>query len=186
MVHTVVIVLGLVVSSPVEPAGTTASDLKTYEAVRAKAGRDSLAHVRLALWCEAHGLAAERVSQLAQAISIDPAQVTARGLLGLVKYGGQWLRPEEVGDRRKSDQALSKKLEDYHARRVALLRSQRAAADPRKAARAHEKLAMWCEQQGLNRPGDRPLDHGDSARPIPRSHLETPGLRQAARTVVDP
>jgi tetratricopeptide (TPR) repeat protein len=149
MVHLVVIALGLVVQTQEEPIRAVASDLKTYDAVRAKAGRDPSAHVKLALWCEAHGLNAERVRHLAQAIAIDPKNVAARGLLGLIDYGGQWLRPEAVGDKRKSDPALMKKLEEYHARRASLEASKRAVADPRKASRAHETLAMWCEQQGL-------------------------------------
>jgi tetratricopeptide (TPR) repeat protein len=149
MVHLVVIALCLVVQTP-QPIPTVTSDLKTYEAVRAKAGRDPSAHVKLALWCEAHGLNAERVRHLAQAISIDPRHVAARGLLGLIDYGGQWLRPEAVGEKRKSDPALVKKLEEYYARRAALEASKRAVAEPRKASRAHETLAMWCEQQGLN------------------------------------
>ena len=166
MLHTVVIVLGLVVSSPVEPAGTTASDLKTYEAVEPRQAA-TLAHVRLALWCEAHGLAAERVRQLLRAIAIDPNQVTARGLLGLIDSGGQWLRPEEVGQRRKSDQSLMKKMEDYHARRVALLRIAACRRRSSQSGPSTREAGNVVRTARVERPGDRPLDHGDSARPLP-------------------
>jgi hypothetical protein len=89
MIHLVLVTVGLVGLSPQEPSATSASDLKTYEAVRPKAGRDPAAHVKLALWCEAHGLDAERVRHLARAVVIDPKQVTARGLLGLIDIGGR-------------------------------------------------------------------------------------------------
>ena len=44
---------------------TLKQDLETYQAARAKAGKSADAHVRLALWCEAHGLSAERMKHLA-------------------------------------------------------------------------------------------------------------------------
>ena len=174
MVHVVLIAVGLVGLSPQEPTPPSASDLKTYEAVRPKAGRDPTAHVKLALWCEAHGLNDERVRHLAQAVAIDPKHVTARGLLGLIDFGGRWLSPEQVGDRRKSDQVLMKKMEEYHARRAALERSletsKRGAADPRKASRAHEKLGTWCEEQGLK---DQALAHFTMAVQLDPYHQST-------------
>ena len=58
-------------------------DFKTYDALKGKAGKDAQAQVKLALWCEAHGMNGERVKHLAQAVLSDPKNVTARGLLGL-------------------------------------------------------------------------------------------------------
>jgi hypothetical protein len=66
------------------PAEATDADLQIYQVMQAQAGRDAAAHVRLALWCEAHGLEAERLKQLALAALFDPTHTTARGLLGLV------------------------------------------------------------------------------------------------------
>ena len=70
--------------------------MAAYEAARARAGRDADAHVRLALWCEAHGLEAERLKHLAIAVLTDPTHAAARGLLGLVAYRGGWHSPEAV------------------------------------------------------------------------------------------
>jgi hypothetical protein len=42
--------------------------------------RDPAAHVRLALWCEAHGLKAEKLRHLALAVLIDPKAVLDLGL----------------------------------------------------------------------------------------------------------
>ena len=58
--------------------------------MKAKAGKDSQAQVKLALSCEAHGLNAERLKHLSQAVLSDPRNVTARGLLGLIASGSRW------------------------------------------------------------------------------------------------
>ena len=102
-------------------------------------GRDADAHVRLALWCEAHGLHAERLKHLAIAALIEPGHATARGLMGLVAHAGGWKRPEAVADRLKADAALAATLEQYKARRD---------RTPVKAD-AQWKLALWCEENGL-------------------------------------
>jgi Pretoxin HINT domain len=130
------------------------SDLKSYDAIQAKAGRDPAAQVKLALWCEAHGLSPQRVRHLARAVLLDPANVTARGLLGLISFRGEWLSPERAGAKWKADEALTAKLAAYNARRDALEASldptkRGGTVDRRKAARAHEQLGLWCRQQGL-------------------------------------
>ena len=65
------------------------TDLDAYHAAAARAGHDANAHIRLALWCEAHGLSAERVTQLALAVLYDPSNALARGLSGLVSLSGE-------------------------------------------------------------------------------------------------
>jgi hypothetical protein len=110
-----------------------------YEAARAAAGRDPKAHVQLALWCEAHGLKAERLRHLAIAIVSDPANATARGLLGLISDGGRWRSADEVAQRLKADETLATNLADYNAKR---------AKTPH-TAEAQWKLALWCEEKGL-------------------------------------
>ena len=47
-------------------APDSSHDIRTYEALRAKASKDSQAQIKLALWCEAHGLNAEGVKHLAR------------------------------------------------------------------------------------------------------------------------
>jgi hypothetical protein len=72
--------VGLVVAVPSEDlAAYPPPDLQTFEAARARAGRDSEGHVKLALWCEAHGLRAESVKHLALAILNGPKAVGAVG-----------------------------------------------------------------------------------------------------------
>ena len=93
------------------------------------------------LWCEAHGLTAERAKHLALAVLSDPAHATARGLMGLVAYHGRWERPETISNKIKADEELARKLAEYNARRAAL--------PARPSADAHFRLARWCEENGL-------------------------------------
>ena len=58
-------------------AATDRTDLEAYKAAAARTGRDPDAHVKLALWCEAHGLSAERTRQLAMAVLRDPSHALA-------------------------------------------------------------------------------------------------------------
>jgi hypothetical protein len=121
------------------PPASDTSDLAAYEKARATIGRNADAHVKLALWCEAHGLQAERLKHLALAILIEPAHATARGLMGLVAYRGRWQRPTAVAETVKADAALAADLAEYNARR------ERTP----ETAEAQWKLALWCEEKGL-------------------------------------
>src|SRR4051812_33125288 len=134
------ILIGLVLLGAA-PAGEASTDVDraAYEDARGKVGRDPEAHVRLALWCERHGLGAERLRHLALAVLNDPRNATARGLLGLVNFRGRWERPEAVCAEVKADEVLAAKLAEYNARR----------ARTAETADAHWKLALWCEEVGL-------------------------------------
>ena len=100
-----------------------------------QAGRSPEAQVRLALWCEAHGLTAERLHHLTLAVLADPKNAAARGLMGLVSHDGRWQRPEVVADRAKADPALA----EYEAKRL------KAAY----TADAQWALGVWCDEHGL-------------------------------------
>jgi hypothetical protein len=119
--------------------GLSSPDPSEYQAAAARAGRDAGAHLKLAVWCEAHGMDAERLKHLAEAIAIDPANAAARGLMGLVAHGGKWLPPEKVAESVKADEALAAKLAEYEAKRQATPET----------AEAHWRLALWCDQNGL-------------------------------------
>jgi Pretoxin HINT domain/HEAT repeats len=114
-------------------------DLDTYAAAKAKAGKSPDAQVKLALWCEAHGLSAERTKHLLLATLLDPANVAARGLMGLVSYKGKWLKPGEVSQELSLDPDRRALINEYLKRRAA------TSAKPD----SQWKLAQWCEQNGL-------------------------------------
>ncbi|APW59070.1 polymorphic toxin-type HINT domain-containing protein [Paludisphaera borealis] len=131
--------LGVAGVSEPEAAKPPGPDMAAYEAAKASAGRDADAHVALALWCEAHGMPAEKATHLARAVLIDPSHAKARGLLGYVKHEGKWLRPEEVS-RAVEDSPESQALfREYLGRRT----------QARDKADDQYKLAKWCEEQGL-------------------------------------
>src|SRR4051795_9020901 len=106
--------LGSCLLAAAPPSSDFASVLRTYDEAREKAGKDPSAHIKLALWCESHGLEAERVKHLTKAILADPKNATARGLLGLADYRGSWQRPEAVIEKVKADGDLAARLAEYN------------------------------------------------------------------------
>ncbi len=169
MVHVALVCVSLL-AGQVGDRSPSPQDLRAYEALRLKAGKAPQAQVKLALWCEAHGLDAERLKHLAQAVLTDPGNATARGLLGLVRFGGRWASPEKTGERVRADGDRAARLADYNGRRAKLAETERKltrvverlrAKDQHQAAFAaevkanrelaqrHANLGMWCEQNGL-------------------------------------
>ena len=122
---------------PVEP---TAADRVAYDAARDKAGKNAAAHVRLALWCEAHGLAVEGKKHLALAAALDPANTLARGLMGLVAFHGKWEQPAQVKQEVQDDPKFQANFREYLGRRI---------RTPQKKADAQLHLADWCLEKGL-------------------------------------
>jgi tetratricopeptide (TPR) repeat protein len=114
-------------------------DRAAYEAARKGAGSDAAAQVRLALWCEQHGMTAERMKHLAAAVLADPSNALARGLMGLVAQDGKWERPDDVSREAKDDPKRKALMDEYLQRR----------AKTSETADAHLKLATWCDQNGL-------------------------------------
>ena len=119
----------------------TANDRLAYQAAAAKAGKNAAAQVQLALWCEAHGFTAERSKHLTLALSLDPSNTHARGLLGLVPFHGKWAKPNEVEKEIQNDPKFQALFREYLDRRV---------QTPRNKADAQLRLANWCLAQGLN------------------------------------
>jgi hypothetical protein len=133
--------LALLPSAPAAANVPRPEELSAYRQAVGRAGRDPDANVRLALWCEANGLRAERLRHLAAALDARPGHATAHGLLGQVADDGRWRRPEEFADAVRSDAALTAALAEYNTRRAAMPRPE--------TADAHWALGLWCERQGL-------------------------------------
>jgi len=139
------------------------ADLEAYQSMQAKAGRDPAAHIRMALWCEQHGLNAEKMKHLALAVLRDPQNTMARGLMGLLPNGGRWEAPEAVSARLRADELLMARLAEYNRRRDELqafenstipvgttVQNRWALHHPAaEVAAAHARLGVWCEQNGL-------------------------------------
>ncbi len=117
-----------------------AGDLATaYREVQAAAGRTPDDQVRLALWCEAHGLTAERMRHLALAVLADPGHATARGLAGLVARDGRWVAPDAVARAVQTDAATRTLVDEYNTRR----------SQTPYTADAQWSLGVWADEQGL-------------------------------------
>src|SRR5271156_5523973 len=91
---------------------------QSYQEAKASAGKSPDEQVKLALWCESHGLTTQRLHHLTLAILADPKNATARGLMGLVAYNGRWLRPEVLAEKLKSDPDRAAVLAEYEAKRL--------------------------------------------------------------------
>ena len=106
-----------------------------YDAARARAGDGPEGLVRLALWCERHGLDDERARNLTLAVEQKPDDARARGLLGMVKLDGRWREATEA-----ADGSIPEALARYNERRGTI--------NPNRAE-DHWQLALWCERHGL-------------------------------------
>ena len=84
----------------------TPEEKSTYEAAAARAGRDALAHIRLASWCEIHGMQVERHKHLGIALELAPDHPAIHGLLGEVADNGQWRMPQAVAEDHRNDADL--------------------------------------------------------------------------------
>src|SRR5262249_24614945 len=115
----VLLCLGLVAADDGgKAAGKAPADVAASEDAARKAGQNADAHLRLALWCEARGMTAERIKHLAAAVANDPANALARGLLGLVAYNGKWARPDAVSREANDDPRRKALTQDYLERRA--------------------------------------------------------------------
>jgi len=151
-------------------------NLEAYAAAKGKAGQSAEAQVKLALWCEARGLSAERTKHLILATLIDPLQATARGLLGLVSYQGKWQSPDEVARRVQEDPVRTARLQDY---------LQRRARTPDKAD-DQWKLALWCEENGLKEQATAHLYQVLRHEPGREAAWKRLGFKKAGRRWVKP
>lgn len=171
MISTIIIAVAIVAADA--PAASKA-DLDeariAYKKKVATVDRVSESQVNLALWCERRGLGVEKIKHLTIALSLDPSNTRAHGLLKHVREGKQWIPLERARDEIMSDHALVDKLVEYHRRRYRLVQSAalerkkiRSMIDDgleiearayrmrcdRNLAPEHVKLGGWCEKNGL-------------------------------------
>ena len=110
MISSILLSIAMTAGAPAaDNPGPEPKDLAAYKSASAAAGRDPNAHVRLALWCEAHHLTAERLKHLALAVLYEPSNALARGLMGLVAYQGKWERPEQVSRAVENDEPRARR-----------------------------------------------------------------------------
>ena len=127
------------------PAAPGAEELASYRAAAAEAGRDADAHVALALWCERLGLEGPRGEHLAIAAALEPGHTLAEALMGRLRVGDRWVRPEDAAE--AEGPAVLEAMAEYVGRRD---RADMTADD-------QWRLALWCERNGLEPEADAHL-----------------------------
>ena len=172
------IALSIVCSALCAPPAKPAAELAAYEVVKAKVGRDAPSLVKLALWCEAKGLDAQREAP-GQAVLADPTNALPAG-------SSAWSRSAAVDDAREGRRGdevrrrLAAKLAKYEERRERIEAElaprgggpaeagvdrrrprprrgrERREAIRRELAPDHARLGLWCEANGLK---DEALAH---------------------------
>jgi len=113
--------------------------LRAFSRGEALSGSGAEARRRRAPEDEAAGKTGGRPEHLGLAPKADPDDVTARGLLGLVRYRDEWAEPDAVAARVRADTDQAAALDEYHARRD---RTPDTSV-------AQMELADWCEHRGL-------------------------------------
>ena len=132
--------------------------------MQSRTGREPAAHIRMALWCEQHGLNAEKMKHLALAVLNDPQNTLGAWTAGAITQRRQ------VGDPGgrpvpgfRADERLMARLAEYNRRRDELqalekstipagttVQNRWAIHHPAaEVAAAHARLGVWCEQNGL-------------------------------------
>jgi hypothetical protein len=138
MLHFAVVYCSLLAVASVD--SPTPEERSAYAASAAKAGRDVIAHLRLASWCEIHGMQVERHKHLGIALEEAPQHPAIHGLLGQVDDKGEWRMPQAVSEDYLNDARAKATLAGYRARRD-------RSPD---TAQAHWQLAEWCAENGLD------------------------------------
>ena len=114
------------------------ADRAAFEAAQAKAGHDAKAHVRLALWCESHGLDAERMKRWRWPSSMIPPTAWHGACWAWSPTRASGSRPDDISRRSRTTPSASPMQEYFHRR-----------AKTSETADDQWKLALWCEQNGL-------------------------------------
>jgi hypothetical protein len=140
MIRAIMLCCAMLADNPQPAVATAAANRAAYEAAQAKVDKNAAAHLQLALWCEARGLNAERVKHLNKAIALDPSNVLARGLLGLIEFQGNLAKPDQAQQGIQRDPKFQAVFQEYLDRRI---------RTPQENADAQVRLANWCLENGL-------------------------------------
>jgi hypothetical protein len=139
MIGTLVLAATCAIAVPEGAKSANEGVFKEYEVAARSVGRSVDANLKLALWCEEHGLMPERERHLAMVVVADPNNAAARGLLGQVFKDGKWRNTKEIAARIQDDPQRMAVLTQYQARR------EKSPG----TAEAQWRLGLWCEKYGL-------------------------------------
>ena len=144
MVHAILLFCAMLADGG-KPADPSPTDRAAYETAAAKAGKNAATHIKLALWCETHGLSSERNKHLTIASTLDPSTVLPRALLGLMAFQGKWAKPDQVEKEIHADPKFDALYREYLERRVHTPQktSTPSCASPPGALRTDSRTRPW-------------------------------------------
>ena len=122
------------------PAAPPATDLDEYEAARSQVGRDPEGHDQAGPLVRSPRPLGRIGEAPGPGRPDRPGERQGPGPDGAGGLRGRWRRPEAVSAKVEADEALTAKLAEYNGRRG------RAAG----TADSHWRLALWCEEVGLD------------------------------------
>jgi Pretoxin HINT domain len=87
---------------------TLSASLAEYRARRARMRNSADAHLKIAIWCEEHGLKPEATAHLTVATQRDPGLEAAWKKLGYRKHGSRWITDWQLADEKAQSEARTK------------------------------------------------------------------------------
>jgi hypothetical protein len=88
-----------------------------YNLLKEKTPMTAAARMKLAVWCEEHGLSDLAYVHFGEVISIDPKREAAWKKLGFKKYGNQWMTDAQIAEdqeQKKADKFWTAHLKKLH------------------------------------------------------------------------
>jgi len=104
-----------VVAKPDGPAEADA--LAKYNGLRDKVAETGAAHLKMAQWCEQHGLKPEAAFHYGKVIELEPKRDVAWLKLGFKKHDGRWMTAAQIvaeDAQKKADKEWSAKFKKWH------------------------------------------------------------------------
>jgi hypothetical protein len=84
------------------------ANLAEYNARRTRMRNSADAHMKIAIWCEEHGLTPEATAHLTVATQLDPGLDAAWKRLGYKKHGSRWITDLQLAEWKAESDARSK------------------------------------------------------------------------------
>ena len=158
---------------PASSAAARPTDRTAYEAARKAAGPDAQAQVRLALWCEQHGMTAERMKHLAAAVVARPLERAGAGADGAGRP-----RRQVGAARRGQPRGPGRPQAEGPAGGISPAPGQGGGQGRRPVEAGPVVRAERAEGAGR-----RALPRGGAAGPEARRGVEAPGVQEGQRAL---
>jgi hypothetical protein len=125
------------------------SAVETYDKkLAALPAKDVAARLKLAGWCRRRGLGNRSGKLLEEVLDLDSENATARELLGYVRHGGKWMKPE---DKFRALGLVKFEGKWHKPESVAAIKQARAAAQEAESKRRQAEVELKIKQAELKK-----------------------------------